>query len=144
AAVAGVLTWYFSSKLANAKDAAFNRFKEESKTAVAAANEKAAEANKAAAEANERAAILDKKAAEARLQLAKIDPLNLPIGSIRADVWLVVRADFFEWYFDNNPVLKGGAVAASVTLAGNEGALLVLHECPEFESMIWKEEGQPD
>jgi hypothetical protein len=31
AAVAGVLTWYFSSKLSNAKDAAFDRFKEESK-----------------------------------------------------------------------------------------------------------------
>ena len=48
AAVAGVLTWYFSSKLANVKDAAFDRFKEESKVAVASANEKAAEANKVA------------------------------------------------------------------------------------------------
>jgi hypothetical protein len=54
---------------------------------VGEANTKAAEANKAAAEANERAAKLEKDAAEARLELAKIDPLNLPIRSIKADVF---------------------------------------------------------
>ena len=50
AAVAGVLTWYFSSKLANMKDAAFDRFKEESKVAVAEATARAAEANRTAEE----------------------------------------------------------------------------------------------
>jgi hypothetical protein len=35
---------------------------------------------------NKGAAKLEKEAAEARLESAKIDPLNLPISSIRADV----------------------------------------------------------
>jgi hypothetical protein len=50
AALAGVLTWYFSSRLSNAKDAAFDRFKEESKVAVAEATARAAEANRIAEE----------------------------------------------------------------------------------------------
>jgi len=96
-------------------------------------------------EQREKTAKLEKEATDARLELEKIDPLNAPIRSIRADVWLVVRADFFEWYFKkNDPVLKGGGRAVSVTLAGKEGALVVLHECTDFESMPWAEQGQPD
>jgi hypothetical protein len=51
AAATGVFFWYFSTSLASVKDAAFNRFKEESKVAVASANEKAAQATARALEA---------------------------------------------------------------------------------------------
>ena len=145
AAVAGSLAWYFSTKLSDIKKAEFDTFRESSRKSISEAQARSAEANKTAAEANERAAVLEKQAAEARLELAKIDPINLPIRSIRADVWLVVRAIFFDWYFDkNSPILKGGAAAANVTLAGKELALVTLRQCIEFESNIWKEEGQPD
>lgn len=101
---------------------------------IAQANTKAAEATKAAAEANERAAILDKKAAEARLELARIDPLNLPIRSIRADIFLTVRGDFYDWHFDTGPVLKGGARSVNISIVGKRGALVEL-QCNEFESL---------
>jgi hypothetical protein len=52
AAVAGSLSWYFSYKLSDKKDAEFREFQESSKIAVASANEKAAEANARAADAN--------------------------------------------------------------------------------------------
>lgn len=52
AAVAGSLSWYFSYKLSDRKDAEFRAFRESSKVAVASANEKAAQANERAAEAN--------------------------------------------------------------------------------------------
>ena len=102
---------------------------------IAQANTKAAEATKAAAEANERAAILDKKAAEARLELARIDPLNLPIRSIRADIFLTVRGDFYDWHFDTGPVLKGGARSVNISIVGKRGALVEL-QCNEFESFL--------
>jgi hypothetical protein len=57
---------------------------------------------------------------------------------------LVVRADFFE-YFDNaNPVLKGGASATNFSFESMDrsGSLLTLHESTDFESMFWEEEGK--
>jgi hypothetical protein len=100
--------------------------KAKQEASIGEANTKAAEANKGAADANERAAILDKKAAEARLELAKIDPVNLPRRSIRADIFLVVRADFLDWHFDKGEVLKGGARSISVSIDGKSGALVRL------------------
>jgi len=89
----------------------------------------------AIAETKERTAKLEKEAAYARLELAKIAPLNLPVTSIKADVFLLVRGDFFEWYFNkDDPVLKGGARSVSVSLAGKEIALAIL-QCSEFESI---------
>jgi|SRR6266480_820564 len=108
--------------------------KAKQEASIGEANTKAAEANKAAADANERAVILDKKAAEARLELAKIDPLNLPIRSIRADIFLIVRGEFFDWHFDTGPVLKGGASGVNVSINGKDGALVRL-QCNEFESI---------
>jgi hypothetical protein len=83
AAVAGLLTWYFSSKLANVREAAFNRFKEESKVAVASANEKAAEATARAAEANRIAE--EEKLARVKLE-ARLAPRLLPGESQQAVV----------------------------------------------------------
>jgi hypothetical protein len=85
------------------------------------------------AQTNERAAKLEKDAADARLELAKIDPVNLPIRSIRADIFLIVRGEFFDWHFDTGPVLKGGARSVNVSLVGKAGALVEL-QCNEFES----------
>lgn len=52
AALAGILAWIFSSRLATEKDAALKRFQEESKIAIASADARSAEANERAAEAN--------------------------------------------------------------------------------------------
>src|SRR5713101_8111682 len=115
--------------------------KAKQEASIGEANTKAAEANKAAADANERAAKLEKDAAEARLELAKIDPLNLPIRSIRADIFLIVRGDFFDWHFDKGDVLKGGGRSVNVSLEGKSGALVEL-QCNEFESLLWVSPGQ--
>jgi hypothetical protein len=88
AAVAGVLTWYFSSKLANVKDAAFERFKEESKVAVASANEKAAEATARAAEANRIAE--EEKLARVKLE-TRLAPRRLSAESQEAVVNAIKR-----------------------------------------------------
>ena len=78
AAVAGSFSWYFSTRLSAAKDAASAIFQEESRLAIASANARAAEATTKAAEAGEGAAKALADAAEAnktaegfRLDIAK-------------------------------------------------------------------------
>ena len=44
---------------------------------------------------NERAAGLEKEAAQLRLDLAKVDPFNLPVKSISAEVFLLVDGHKF-------------------------------------------------
>ena len=92
---------------------------------------------------------LEKDTADARLELAKIDPLNLPIRSIRADIFLMVRADFLDWLFDKafEPAVKGGASSVSVTIDGKGGLPLVKLQCEKFESILWfttPDKGEPD
>lgn len=64
-AAAGVFAWYFSSRLAAAKDAELSRFQAESRVAILSAEARAAEAN-------EKTAQLAKEAANARLETEKI------------------------------------------------------------------------
>jgi len=59
-----------------------------------AGNIKEAALKKDVAASNERAAKLEREAADARLELARIDPMNLPIKSLRADVYLLIRGNF--------------------------------------------------
>lgn len=84
--IVAVIGWAFSLKAGKLKDeasklkeAALERYKQESKQAISEADAKAADANKIAAtanaeaaKANERAAILEKDAAESRLELVKL------------------------------------------------------------------------
>ncbi len=82
---------------------------------------------------NERAAKLEKDAAEARLELAKLDPLNLPIKSVTAEVFLMVRGDFHDWPFPNE-MLK---TSVHVSLCSKEIALVMLRcvACESFPIM---------
>jgi hypothetical protein len=79
ALIVTVLGWHFSSRAgalkdaaAKMKEAALERFKQESALSIAEADAKAAEANKIAAQANERAALLEKDAANSRLELGRL------------------------------------------------------------------------
>ena len=54
-------------------------------------------------ETRERTAELEKEAADARLELARIDPINLPIKSLKADVSIVASGKFFEKSFSPPP-----------------------------------------
>lgn len=87
-------------------------------------DQKLADTKLAAGKANERAAGLEKEAAQAKLELARIDPTNLPIKSLRADVYLVIEGSFSE------PVAKlsddNAKGAFSVSLRGRQGSLCSL------------------
>lgn len=71
AAVAGLFSWYFSTKFADQKDTEFRAFQESSKRDIATANARSAEANARAAEANRRAE-------EERLERVKLETRLAP------------------------------------------------------------------
>jgi hypothetical protein len=85
------------------------------------------------ADTKERAAKLEKEAADARLELAKIDPVNLPIKSLKADVSLVVRGKLYEAWLTLPPPGNAKKVC-SVSIAG-EGKGSVRMLCTNFESI---------
>jgi len=77
----------------------------------------------AIAETKERTAKLEKEAADARLELAKIDPLNLPIKSMRVDIFLLIRG-VFDSSFSIDP--KPSPKLANFVLSTREGVILGL------------------
>lgn len=70
AALLGLLSWFFSSRLAIEKDAALHRFQTESTAATALADARAAEANQAAEEARQKAAGAEEGSAKALSDVA--------------------------------------------------------------------------
>ena len=116
AAIAGALTWYFTARLSDQKDKDFRTFKKASETEIARAKEHTAK--------------LENDAAQARLELARIDPINLPIKSIKAEIFLIVRGKFFDWYFTNPDT---GKESSSVSIYDKEGAVVTLR-CTAFKS----------
>jgi hypothetical protein len=121
--IVAVAGWAFSIKAgklkdeaSKQKDAALERYKQESAKSIAEANAKAAEANR--------------EAAQARLELAKIDPLNIPIRSIKAEVFLIALGDFSDWSFEPTPL---GHPFVSLSLSSEDGALVIL-KCANFDS----------
>jgi hypothetical protein len=96
---------------------------------------KISDANKAAGKANEQAGLANERAAKLQLELARIDPVNLPVKSIKADIWLIARGDFADWPFENknSSVFKGGASVVDLLIIGKESVLAIL-QCTEFES----------
>jgi hypothetical protein len=103
--------WGFSWKAGKLKDEALGKYKADSAVEVAR---------------------LKNEAAQARLELARIDPLNLPIRSMTAEVFLIVRGEFFDWYFAATPFSIGKA-SSSVSIYDKEGALVTMR-CTAFES----------
>jgi hypothetical protein len=92
AAITGSFSWYFSSRASDEKDAALERFNEQSQKEVARANQMAGEANERAGQANERAAKLNeraeglaKEAEEAKLQVARVQQSIMPRAIVDAD-----------------------------------------------------------
>lgn len=109
----GVLAWWFAREDASRKSDALDKYKSDSA---------------------ERTAALQNETALARLELAKIDPLNLPIRSMSAQVFIVVRGKFFENQFTELGGISVGKMSSSVSLYDREGALVTLR-CSAFESM---------
>ncbi|MEP6671888.1 MAG: hypothetical protein ABJF10_22190 [Chthoniobacter sp.] len=97
---------------------------------VAKANESAAQANRETALVKERAAGLEKDAALAKLELARIDPNNLPVTSLHADIFLTVQGSFDDKLMDAN--FKH--VGAGIQLIGKTGPIGALG-CSDFKAV---------
>jgi hypothetical protein len=109
---------------------------EEARKAAAEATARAEEANERAAKADEetaklkvRAAELEKEAATARLELARIDPINLPIKSIRVELYLLVRAQFII-----KTAYAGGTSFDNFVIFDDKAALVQI-DCSQGESV---------
>jgi len=113
AAVAGVLTWYFSSKLANVKDAAFDRFKEESNVAVAEATARAAEANRIAEEEKLARVKLETRLAPRSLSTESRQIISAELKQFAPQVFDIL------WYLDDKESQNlANEVFATLTDAG--------------------------
>jgi hypothetical protein len=75
---------------------------------------------------------LNERTAQARLELAKIDPMNVPIRSLTAEVFLIIRGEWYDWYFTDSP-LSVSKKSADVSIYSKTGALVTMR-CTAFES----------
>ena len=90
-ALCGVFAWRFATWSGDSKDEELRRFQIEANVAISKSSA-VAESAKADAE-------------HARLDLARIDPMNLPIKSMKADVYLLVEgSSFFNSLLNQNPL----------------------------------------
>ena len=87
---------------------------------IVSGNIKEAALKRELAASSERTAGLEKEAADARLELARINPINLPIKSMIAEVYIVIRSDDFREPFF--PATMGGDFAIS----DRDGVLIAL------------------
>ena len=111
--IVAVIGWAFSLKAGKLKDAAskakesaLERYKQESKLAIAEADAKAADANKIAATANERAAMLEERAAAARLETEKIKEKLTATAKLAEPTKLVIEQVIRNGDFDVLVVFK--------------------------------------
>jgi CRISPR/Cas system CMR-associated protein Cmr1 (group 7 of RAMP superfamily) len=95
AALAGVVTWYSSSKLAAKKDEDFRQFRQTSESEIAAANERAAKLEKEAEEARLKTATIQSIVEWRSLSKDQIDKLRNALSSKPSSVRLT--------YVSNDP-----------------------------------------
>lgn len=131
AALFGIFAWHLSQKASSKKDEVLEKFKIESAARMSEANAKSAEANKIAEQTRKRAATLEKEAAQLKLELAKVDPINLAIHSITADVLLIISGKFDAEALKILHLSTSGAGA--LLIQSSDGKVLVGLGCVKFE-----------
>jgi hypothetical protein len=86
---------------------------------------------------------LQRDLANARLELARIDPVNLPIKSLKADVSIVARGKFFDWNFTPP---RDPKTMCRVSISPIDGGGIATMLCDHFESfpMIMHQQDGPE
>jgi flagellar basal body-associated protein FliL len=129
AAAAGVIAWYLSSQLAEAKDAALRKFQEQSRVDVAAANQKAAEAAEKTSEAELKIETLRNE--NLTLEAASSDRVFQDQGGAAERLRKYAGTKVFITYADNDQEAKSTAEQIAYVLLRSEWQLLPRSAIPK-------------